>query len=616
MVNKINMQKISLYCLILFSFSSLAQRKLETTFLRNNDYVISFEKEISKTYDFKIVNLTLHKYVMGEKVDAVILKDTLVLYREFDNDKRIYTGDYYLDDPFVEMNFSYAINENKITEEEVSSYLNDLSLSMVNIDPIRIKRGNLSGEVQEFEVKEHFDLETNSIYSEETLILSRKKAFNEAMDREGNVYKTTKIGDQIWMAENLRAKLYQDSSEMPFLNEDQWKNSTSPGLLEDNPNGNYYNFYTLISDKNVCPVGFRIPDAGDVESLYNTITPYHEHLKVSSWSGKVKRRVYAPWLSPIVYPLGIAGHAVWWSLASGVDASAISLSALADIVQWTVKGSIAAVDAALISPFFGWTTRSKQRQQNLNRVNELINEHGYAVRKREVYDEEDWSMKIEYTPYGFPIDKEDWNNFIMVDSQGDTITDPKVLEELKQKHTNHSYKLKYSILSLPLYWSGSVTSWLFTESILFQDLFGLFGAISLTPYVEASSYDYENDNKYRFDNIDGVDYGAKLNYQPVISLLFNKKTSQFADEYGFNLNFDNKVNFPIKMKYYGLKYIDETHSTGITYNNFGYPGFFGLTPGLHDAHELNAILSRDILYDLDETEALRMRTRIRCVKED
>ena len=35
---------------------------------------------------------------------------------------------------------------------------------------------------------------------------------SQVSDIEGNIYKTVKIGDQWWMAENLRTKRYNDSS--------------------------------------------------------------------------------------------------------------------------------------------------------------------------------------------------------------------------------------------------------------------------------------------------------------------------------------------------------------------------------------------------------------------
>lgn len=90
-------------------------------------------------------------------------------------------------------------------------------------------------------------------------------------DREGNLYNTVTIGDQIWLKENLRVQSFNDGTTIPNvpLNED-WANLTTPGLAWYNNDqatyGEYgllYNGYVVASSKNVCPAGWRIPSDGD-----------------------------------------------------------------------------------------------------------------------------------------------------------------------------------------------------------------------------------------------------------------------------------------------------------------------------------------------------------------
>jgi uncharacterized protein (TIGR02145 family) len=96
---------------------------------------------------------------------------------------------------------------------------------------------------------------------------------DEIVDYNGNVYKTVIIGGKKWMAENLRASNFNNGIPIPKLNEAQWNNTASSGIIEENINGNYYNFYTFLDDKNVCPVGYHTPNEYDINHLYESITP-------------------------------------------------------------------------------------------------------------------------------------------------------------------------------------------------------------------------------------------------------------------------------------------------------------------------------------------------------
>ena len=61
--------------------------------------------------------------------------------------------------------------------------------------------------------------------------------------RDGQVYKTVKIGNQVWMAENLS---YKTPNSFCFVDADS--NCTKYGRL-----------YTWEASENVCPAGFHLP---------------------------------------------------------------------------------------------------------------------------------------------------------------------------------------------------------------------------------------------------------------------------------------------------------------------------------------------------------------------
>lgn len=87
-------------------------------------------------------------------------------------------------------------------------------------------------------------------------------------DVEGNIYKTVKIGTQIWMAENLRSTKYTDSTSIPLISGSaQWNNLTNDGYCwYDNDKvsfpesyGALYNGYTVVTGK-LCPEGWHVPE--------------------------------------------------------------------------------------------------------------------------------------------------------------------------------------------------------------------------------------------------------------------------------------------------------------------------------------------------------------------
>lgn len=86
-------------------------------------------------------------------------------------------------------------------------------------------------------------------------------------DIEGNVYKTVQIGDQIWMAENLKTTKYNDGTNIPLVtNGDDWSILTTPAYCWYNNDmasnkltyGALYNWYAIHTGK-LCPVGWHVP---------------------------------------------------------------------------------------------------------------------------------------------------------------------------------------------------------------------------------------------------------------------------------------------------------------------------------------------------------------------
>ncbi len=100
------------------------------------------------------------------------------------------------------------------------------------------------------------------------------------MDIDSNLYKVVKIGDQIWMAENLKTTRLNDGTLIPFVPEArQWIELKTPALCwyDDGPfagdpvgyistYGLFYNWYAVNTGK-LCPDGWHVPSADEWEEL-------------------------------------------------------------------------------------------------------------------------------------------------------------------------------------------------------------------------------------------------------------------------------------------------------------------------------------------------------------
>jgi uncharacterized protein (TIGR02145 family) len=118
-------------------------------------------------------------------------------------------------------------------------------------------------------------------------------------DKEGNSYNVIQIGNQSWMAENLKATKFNDGTMIPFVSEYQvWSTLTSPGYCwYSNDKGKYeidygalYNWYTVNTGK-LCPTGWHVPSVEEWMVLI-------EHVDKNNNGGKLKESGRQYWMIP------------------------------------------------------------------------------------------------------------------------------------------------------------------------------------------------------------------------------------------------------------------------------------------------------------------------------
>ncbi len=86
-------------------------------------------------------------------------------------------------------------------------------------------------------------------------------------DIDGNTYRTIKIGDQVWMATNLKVTHYNNGDPIPHITDSsQWRKlTTGAWSAYDNDKKNIalygllYNWHTLADRRKLAPKGWHIP---------------------------------------------------------------------------------------------------------------------------------------------------------------------------------------------------------------------------------------------------------------------------------------------------------------------------------------------------------------------
>ncbi|MCK4448089.1 MAG: fibrobacter succinogenes major paralogous domain-containing protein, partial [Candidatus Marinimicrobia bacterium] len=94
-------------------------------------------------------------------------------------------------------------------------------------------------------------------------------------DIDGNTYQTVKIGDQWWMAENLKVTHYRNGDPIPNVTDNtDWSNLTTGAYCNYDNNASYvttygrlYNWYTVNDSRYIAPSGWHVPTDEELKEL-------------------------------------------------------------------------------------------------------------------------------------------------------------------------------------------------------------------------------------------------------------------------------------------------------------------------------------------------------------
>jgi len=174
--------------------------------------------------------------------------------------------------------------------------------NLENLTYLYLYFNQLTGEIPQAvcDLIESNNLDMDNILTGNNLINTCEETTDVCEDIDGNVYETIQIGDQLWMAENLKVTHYNDSSDIPtgYSNEEWAQLETGAyAVYDDDPSnlntyGNLYNWYTVDDDRGVCPEGFHVPS----DEEYTVLTDYLDGENVAG--GKMKEAGLEHWNSP------------------------------------------------------------------------------------------------------------------------------------------------------------------------------------------------------------------------------------------------------------------------------------------------------------------------------
>jgi len=98
-------------------------------------------------------------------------------------------------------------------------------------------------------------------------------------DIDNNTYSTIRIGDQVWMQENLNVTRYRNGDPISYItmqDDKDWLKTTSGAFCAYNDDseiaekyGYLYNGYAIFDERNICPEGWHVPTKEEIETLLN-----------------------------------------------------------------------------------------------------------------------------------------------------------------------------------------------------------------------------------------------------------------------------------------------------------------------------------------------------------
>ncbi|MBN2356048.1 caspase family protein [candidate division KSB1 bacterium] len=114
-------------------------------------------------------------------------------------------------------------------------------------------------------------------------------------DIDGNVYKTVKIGNQWWMAENLKVTRYRNGDAIPHVTDNNaWEKLTTGAYCNYDNNethvatyGRLYNWYAVNDPRGLAPAGWHVPSYAEWKKLEMFLGMSQSEADEEGWRGAI-----------------------------------------------------------------------------------------------------------------------------------------------------------------------------------------------------------------------------------------------------------------------------------------------------------------------------------------
>lgn len=158
--------------------------------------------------------------------------------------------------------------------------------------------------------------------------------------------KEIKIGEQIWMSENLNSDTFRDGSPIPQAKSaEDWKRAGENKKpvwchFNNDPSngdklGKLYNYYAVIDPRGLAPEGWKIPSDSDWNQLVKVLgyDAAHKLKSTADWSYGTNESGFSAVRSGSrseTGRFGVMHEAHWWSSSGYLQNTAIVFSVLYD----------------------------------------------------------------------------------------------------------------------------------------------------------------------------------------------------------------------------------------------------------------------------------------------